>query len=335
MQQKEAFKVRWFCLDSQERNLLYFKNPLVRGVFFDPQPLCGKQVGRKGLFSSTFSSGCARLEQAQPQEPISLAKACLWSWAGWELWPVQWLWERSSESNCYCLWCSCPLSPRPSASVSVTLAKMSLSILPPSTAVAMGMSFPAPSEHPPTSRALPSPPKNACECRIPLCVFPAGVTSPCHRFPSVYLQILFHVKGQSSVCWSSTVCWLMAVCFLLSRMHLHRVRFSSEGGMRDMKYEIICPRKSGWRRKSQWSLWSHQWESLCLSVRMTRSRGNGWMPWTESSPNPDVHREEQAGSCIPPSCSFWPNKDRAVFNRVGWMLLTALHFWHNIKPSQV
>nr|XP_032607582.1 arf-GAP with dual PH domain-containing protein 2 isoform X2 [Taeniopygia guttata] len=26
--QKEAFKVRWFCLDSQERNLLYFKNPL-------------------------------------------------------------------------------------------------------------------------------------------------------------------------------------------------------------------------------------------------------------------------------------------------------------------
>ncbi|NWY21645.1 ADAP2 protein, partial [Aphelocoma coerulescens] len=26
--QKEAFKVRWFCLDSQERNLIYFKNPL-------------------------------------------------------------------------------------------------------------------------------------------------------------------------------------------------------------------------------------------------------------------------------------------------------------------
>ncbi|KAM9281439.1 arf-GAP with dual PH domain-containing protein 2 isoform 2-T2 [Morus bassanus] len=26
--QKEAFKVRWFCLDSQERNLTYFKNPL-------------------------------------------------------------------------------------------------------------------------------------------------------------------------------------------------------------------------------------------------------------------------------------------------------------------
>ncbi|XP_014733775.1 PREDICTED: arf-GAP with dual PH domain-containing protein 2 isoform X3 [Sturnus vulgaris] len=26
--QKEAFKVRWFSLDSQERNLLYFKNPL-------------------------------------------------------------------------------------------------------------------------------------------------------------------------------------------------------------------------------------------------------------------------------------------------------------------
>ncbi|NXE75138.1 ADAP2 protein, partial [Cochlearius cochlearius] len=26
--QKEAFKVRWFCLDSQERNLMYFKNPL-------------------------------------------------------------------------------------------------------------------------------------------------------------------------------------------------------------------------------------------------------------------------------------------------------------------
>ncbi|XP_064251600.1 arf-GAP with dual PH domain-containing protein 2 isoform X1 [Passer domesticus] len=26
--QKEAFKLRWFCLDSQERNLLYFKNPL-------------------------------------------------------------------------------------------------------------------------------------------------------------------------------------------------------------------------------------------------------------------------------------------------------------------
>ncbi|XP_057224814.1 arf-GAP with dual PH domain-containing protein 2 isoform X3 [Malurus melanocephalus] len=25
---KEAFKVRWFCLDSQERNLMYFKNPL-------------------------------------------------------------------------------------------------------------------------------------------------------------------------------------------------------------------------------------------------------------------------------------------------------------------
>ncbi|XP_019146315.1 arf-GAP with dual PH domain-containing protein 2 isoform X2 [Corvus cornix cornix] len=27
-EQKEAFKVRWFCLDSQERNLIYFKNPL-------------------------------------------------------------------------------------------------------------------------------------------------------------------------------------------------------------------------------------------------------------------------------------------------------------------
>ncbi|XP_064323230.1 arf-GAP with dual PH domain-containing protein 2 isoform X3 [Phalacrocorax carbo] len=26
--QKEAFKVRWFCLDSQERNLMYFKTPL-------------------------------------------------------------------------------------------------------------------------------------------------------------------------------------------------------------------------------------------------------------------------------------------------------------------
>ncbi|XP_063208479.1 arf-GAP with dual PH domain-containing protein 2 [Chroicocephalus ridibundus] len=26
--QKEAFKERWFCLDSQERNLMYFKNPL-------------------------------------------------------------------------------------------------------------------------------------------------------------------------------------------------------------------------------------------------------------------------------------------------------------------
>ncbi|XP_032932299.1 arf-GAP with dual PH domain-containing protein 2 isoform X2 [Catharus ustulatus] len=26
--QKEAFKVRWFCLDSQERKLIYFKNPL-------------------------------------------------------------------------------------------------------------------------------------------------------------------------------------------------------------------------------------------------------------------------------------------------------------------
>ncbi|XP_053939262.1 arf-GAP with dual PH domain-containing protein 2 isoform X2 [Cuculus canorus] len=26
--QKEAFKLRWFCLDSQERNLTYFKNPL-------------------------------------------------------------------------------------------------------------------------------------------------------------------------------------------------------------------------------------------------------------------------------------------------------------------
>uniref|UniRef100_A0A8C3IYQ9 ArfGAP with dual PH domains 2 n=1 Tax=Calidris pygmaea TaxID=425635 RepID=A0A8C3IYQ9_9CHAR len=26
--QKETFKVRWFCLDSQKRNLLYFKNPL-------------------------------------------------------------------------------------------------------------------------------------------------------------------------------------------------------------------------------------------------------------------------------------------------------------------
>ncbi|NXL59887.1 ADAP2 protein, partial [Chordeiles acutipennis] len=26
--QKEAFKTRWFCLDSQERNLMYFKNPL-------------------------------------------------------------------------------------------------------------------------------------------------------------------------------------------------------------------------------------------------------------------------------------------------------------------
>ncbi|KFO88881.1 Arf-GAP with dual PH domain-containing protein 2, partial [Buceros rhinoceros silvestris] len=26
--QKEAFKMRWFCLDSQERNLMYFKNPV-------------------------------------------------------------------------------------------------------------------------------------------------------------------------------------------------------------------------------------------------------------------------------------------------------------------
>uniref|UniRef100_A0A8D0KTT2 ArfGAP with dual PH domains 2 n=1 Tax=Strix occidentalis caurina TaxID=311401 RepID=A0A8D0KTT2_STROC len=26
--QKEAFKVRWFCLDSQDRNLMYLKNPL-------------------------------------------------------------------------------------------------------------------------------------------------------------------------------------------------------------------------------------------------------------------------------------------------------------------
>ncbi|XP_066188507.1 arf-GAP with dual PH domain-containing protein 2 isoform X2 [Sylvia atricapilla] len=35
--QKEVFKVRWFCLDSQERNLIYFKNPLdecARGQVF-------------------------------------------------------------------------------------------------------------------------------------------------------------------------------------------------------------------------------------------------------------------------------------------------------------
>lgn len=42
-------------------------------------------------------------------------------------------------------------------------------------------------------------------------MFPAGVPSPCHWLPSVHPQILFHVKGYSSVCWSSTACWLMAV----------------------------------------------------------------------------------------------------------------------------
>ncbi|XP_064006610.1 arf-GAP with dual PH domain-containing protein 2 isoform X3 [Pogoniulus pusillus] len=39
--QKEAFKVRWFCLDSQERNLMYFKNPL--DAFAQGQVFIGKR----------------------------------------------------------------------------------------------------------------------------------------------------------------------------------------------------------------------------------------------------------------------------------------------------
>lgn len=141
----------------------------------------------------------------------------------------------------------------------------------------------------------------------PLCASPDPV--PCQRIQQCLLEL--H-------CLLANGCF----CFLLSRMHLHRARFTLEGEMRVMKYEVIYPRKSAWRRKNQWSLWSRQWESLCLSVRMTGSRRSGWMPWMESSPSSNVHREEQAGSYIPPGCSSWPHRDRVIFNRVGSMVLT-------------
>lgn len=106
LQQKEAFKVRWFCLDSQERKLMYFKNPLVRRVFFAiPQAPSWGWVGRKGLFSSSSSSCCPRLKQGQSQEVISVVSGSLRTWAVWELWPLKWLWERSKsfKSSCYYL----------------------------------------------------------------------------------------------------------------------------------------------------------------------------------------------------------------------------------------
>lgn len=94
LQQKETFKVRWFSLDSQERNLLYFKNPLVSELFFAiPQAPSQRWVGRRGLLSDS-SSGCIR-QWAQSQELISLIGWYLWSWAVWELCPLQWLWGRS------------------------------------------------------------------------------------------------------------------------------------------------------------------------------------------------------------------------------------------------
>ncbi|NXE87630.1 ADAP2 protein, partial [Menura novaehollandiae] len=40
--QREAFKVRWFCLDSQERNLMYFKNPL--DAFAQGQVFIGRRA---------------------------------------------------------------------------------------------------------------------------------------------------------------------------------------------------------------------------------------------------------------------------------------------------
>ncbi|EMP40189.1 Arf-GAP with dual PH domain-containing protein 2 [Chelonia mydas] len=70
---KEAFKKRWFSLDSQERNLFYFKDPLVRGALILTHSTSAtfqdyvSQI--KGLITEDF---CAMKQYLETQERATL-----------------------------------------------------------------------------------------------------------------------------------------------------------------------------------------------------------------------------------------------------------------------
>lgn len=204
----------------------------------------------------------------------------------------------------------------------------------------MGMSFPVPSEDPPTSSVRMGPcslllgmPVNAkypfvCSLLVsPIRVISSPLCVP--RCCSMSKDRAVSAGAPLSAGW-----WLSSASFFPGWM-CTGPGFPRKEGWGIWSTRGFAPESLGEEEKTS-DHSGHASERVCVYLwEWLEAEGvDGCLEQSHHPALMSTGRIRQAGSCIPPGCSFWPHRDRVVFKRVGWMFLTVLHFWHN-KKSQV